>query len=153
MWFFDIFVSVVPPKMFLSLLQWNKMFLSIMSLMWWWIPVLLQAYSCSADGTVRLWDFTDGILIKVRLLPSIVVCPVLSVSVSSQSAHHTFYFLSVSVFILYNQPITLELNNICNCASAPLHLTGSMWPDNEGQKNKFSNIILVTRPFHCGLKI
>uniref|UniRef100_A0A665W7A7 C2H2-type domain-containing protein n=1 Tax=Echeneis naucrates TaxID=173247 RepID=A0A665W7A7_ECHNA len=24
----------------------------------------LQAYSCSADGTVRLWDFTDGILIK-----------------------------------------------------------------------------------------
>uniref|UniRef100_A0A671V3L1 WD repeat domain 75 n=1 Tax=Sparus aurata TaxID=8175 RepID=A0A671V3L1_SPAAU len=35
----------------------------------------LQAFSCSADGTVRLWDFTDGILIKVRLLPSIVVCP------------------------------------------------------------------------------
>uniref|UniRef100_A0A671V3L5 WD repeat domain 75 n=1 Tax=Sparus aurata TaxID=8175 RepID=A0A671V3L5_SPAAU len=56
----------------------------------------LQAFSCSADGTVRLWDFTDGILIKVRLLPSIVVCPVLSVSVSSQSAHHTFYFLSLS---------------------------------------------------------
>uniref|UniRef100_A0A6Q2XCS6 WD repeat-containing protein 75 second beta-propeller domain-containing protein n=1 Tax=Esox lucius TaxID=8010 RepID=A0A6Q2XCS6_ESOLU len=27
----------------------------------------LQAYSCSADGTVRLWDFTDGILIKVQL--------------------------------------------------------------------------------------
>lgn len=72
-----------------------------MSLMWWWIPVLLQAYSCSADGTVRLWDFTDGILIKVRLLPSIVVCPVLSVSVSSQSAHHTFYFLSVRVFSFF----------------------------------------------------
>lgn len=69
--------------------------------MWWWIPVLLQAYSCSADGTVRLWDFTDGILIKVRLLPSIVVCPVLSVSVSSQSAHHTFYFLSVRVFSFF----------------------------------------------------
>lgn len=29
----------------------------------------LQAYSCSIDGTVRLWDFTDGILIKVQLLP------------------------------------------------------------------------------------
>lgn len=27
--------------------------------------VLLQVCSCSADGTVRLWDFTDGILIKV----------------------------------------------------------------------------------------
>lgn len=26
--------------------------------------VLLQVYSCSLDGTVRLWDFTDGILIK-----------------------------------------------------------------------------------------
>uniref|UniRef100_A0A672FTV9 WD repeat-containing protein 75 second beta-propeller domain-containing protein n=1 Tax=Salarias fasciatus TaxID=181472 RepID=A0A672FTV9_SALFA len=25
----------------------------------------LQVYSCSLDGTVRLWDFTDGILIKV----------------------------------------------------------------------------------------
>ncbi|XP_034418114.1 WD repeat-containing protein 75 isoform X2 [Cyclopterus lumpus] len=24
----------------------------------------LQVYSCSVDGTVRLWDFTDGILIK-----------------------------------------------------------------------------------------
>uniref|UniRef100_G3NDZ3 WD repeat domain 75 n=1 Tax=Gasterosteus aculeatus aculeatus TaxID=481459 RepID=G3NDZ3_GASAC len=24
----------------------------------------LQAYSCSLDGTIRLWDFTDGILIK-----------------------------------------------------------------------------------------
>ncbi|KAJ3591859.1 hypothetical protein NHX12_006990 [Muraenolepis orangiensis] len=25
----------------------------------------LQVYSCSEDGTVRLWDFTDGILIRV----------------------------------------------------------------------------------------
>ncbi|KAI4890994.1 hypothetical protein NFI96_000431 [Prochilodus magdalenae] len=25
----------------------------------------LQVYSCSADGTVRLWDFIDGILIKI----------------------------------------------------------------------------------------
>ncbi|XP_019132148.1 WD repeat-containing protein 75 isoform X2 [Larimichthys crocea] len=28
----------------------------------------LQAYSCSADGTVRLWDFTDGILIKTYVI-------------------------------------------------------------------------------------
>ncbi|KAM3608092.1 uncharacterized protein V6R79_018983 [Siganus canaliculatus] len=28
----------------------------------------LQAYSCSADGTVRLWDFTDGILIKTFVI-------------------------------------------------------------------------------------
>uniref|UniRef100_A0A4W4HH52 WD repeat-containing protein 75 second beta-propeller domain-containing protein n=1 Tax=Electrophorus electricus TaxID=8005 RepID=A0A4W4HH52_ELEEL len=27
----------------------------------------LQVYSCSLDGTVRLWDFIDGILIKVGL--------------------------------------------------------------------------------------
>lgn len=26
---------------------------------------VLQVYSSSTDGTVRLWDFTDGILIKV----------------------------------------------------------------------------------------
>uniref|UniRef100_A0A672RSS5 WD repeat-containing protein 75-like n=1 Tax=Sinocyclocheilus grahami TaxID=75366 RepID=A0A672RSS5_SINGR len=26
----------------------------------------LQVYSCSADGTVKLWDFIDGILIKVQ---------------------------------------------------------------------------------------
>lgn len=28
----------------------------------------LQVYSCSADGTVKLWDFIDGILIKVRFV-------------------------------------------------------------------------------------
>ncbi|XP_076603910.1 WD repeat-containing protein 75 isoform X1 [Chaetodon auriga] len=28
----------------------------------------LQACSCSADGTVRLWDFTDGILIKTYVI-------------------------------------------------------------------------------------
>lgn len=33
---------------------------------------LLQAYSCSIDGTVRLWDFTDGILIKVQLMVGLV---------------------------------------------------------------------------------
>lgn len=53
---------------------------------------MLQAYSCSADGTVRLWDFTDGILIKVRLHLSVVVSSVLPVSVSFQSDHHAFYF-------------------------------------------------------------
>uniref|UniRef100_A0A673AS26 WD repeat domain 75 n=1 Tax=Sphaeramia orbicularis TaxID=375764 RepID=A0A673AS26_9TELE len=28
----------------------------------------LQAYSCSTDGTVRLWDYTDGILIKTYVI-------------------------------------------------------------------------------------
>lgn len=28
----------------------------------------LQLYSCSLDGTVKLWDFTDGILIKTFLI-------------------------------------------------------------------------------------
>ncbi|XP_034741883.1 WD repeat-containing protein 75 [Etheostoma cragini] len=28
----------------------------------------LQVYSCSADGTVRLWDYTDGILIKTLVI-------------------------------------------------------------------------------------
>ncbi|XP_017296280.1 WD repeat-containing protein 75 [Kryptolebias marmoratus] len=28
----------------------------------------LQVYSCSADGTIRLWDFTDGILIKTYVV-------------------------------------------------------------------------------------
>ncbi|KAF7655813.1 hypothetical protein LDENG_00049450 [Lucifuga dentata] len=28
----------------------------------------LQVYSCSLDGTVRLWDFTDGILIKTFVI-------------------------------------------------------------------------------------
>lgn len=28
----------------------------------------LQVYSCSLDGTVRLWDFTDGILIKTLVI-------------------------------------------------------------------------------------
>uniref|UniRef100_A0A8C2XQ51 WD repeat domain 75 n=1 Tax=Cyclopterus lumpus TaxID=8103 RepID=A0A8C2XQ51_CYCLU len=34
----------------------------------------LQVYSCSVDGTVRLWDFTDGILIKVHWLMFDIVC-------------------------------------------------------------------------------
>ncbi|KAM3861857.1 WD repeat-containing protein 75 [Diretmus argenteus] len=28
----------------------------------------LQVYSCSEDGTIRLWDFTDGILIKTLVI-------------------------------------------------------------------------------------
>ncbi|KAK2906359.1 WD repeat-containing protein 75 [Channa argus] len=39
----------------------------------------LQVYSCSADGTVRLWDFTDGILIKTY----VIGYPVYSVYASS----------------------------------------------------------------------
>uniref|UniRef100_A0A673YI74 WD repeat domain 75 n=1 Tax=Salmo trutta TaxID=8032 RepID=A0A673YI74_SALTR len=48
----------------------------------------LQVYSCSADGTVRLWDFTDGILIKVqpRSLPKSfsITASFLGVCVSSE---------------------------------------------------------------------
>ncbi|XP_059199436.1 WD repeat-containing protein 75 [Centropristis striata] len=39
----------------------------------------LQAYSCSTDGTVRLWDFTDGILIKTY----VIGCPVYSIHASA----------------------------------------------------------------------
>ncbi|XP_017568992.1 WD repeat-containing protein 75 [Pygocentrus nattereri] len=40
----------------------------------------LQVYSCSADGTIRLWDFIDGILIKI------FVCgwPIFSIYVSEK---------------------------------------------------------------------
>ncbi|KAG7501668.1 WD repeat-containing protein 75 [Solea senegalensis] len=41
----------------------------------------LQLYSCSTDGTVRLWDFTDGILIKTY----VIGCPIYSIYAS---AHH-----------------------------------------------------------------
>ncbi|XP_055734941.1 WD repeat-containing protein 75-like isoform X3 [Salvelinus fontinalis] len=40
----------------------------------------LQVYSCSADGTVRLWDFTDGILIKTF----IIGYPIYSIYVSEK---------------------------------------------------------------------
>lgn len=39
----------------------------------------LQVYSCSADGTVRLWDFTDGILIKTY----VIGCPIYSIYASA----------------------------------------------------------------------
>ncbi|XP_037542199.1 WD repeat-containing protein 75 [Nematolebias whitei] len=39
----------------------------------------LQVYSCSTDGTVRLWDFTDGILIKTY----IIGYPIYSIHASS----------------------------------------------------------------------
>uniref|UniRef100_A0AAR2JID9 WD repeat-containing protein 75 second beta-propeller domain-containing protein n=1 Tax=Pygocentrus nattereri TaxID=42514 RepID=A0AAR2JID9_PYGNA len=35
----------------------------------------LQVYSCSADGTIRLWDFIDGILIKTQVSKSVFVSP------------------------------------------------------------------------------
>uniref|UniRef100_A0A4W5RPH0 WD repeat domain 75 n=1 Tax=Hucho hucho TaxID=62062 RepID=A0A4W5RPH0_9TELE len=40
----------------------------------------LQVYSCSADGTVRLWDFMDGILIKTF----IIGYPIYSIYVSEK---------------------------------------------------------------------
>ncbi|XP_008293300.1 WD repeat-containing protein 75 [Stegastes partitus] len=39
----------------------------------------LQVYSCSVDGTVRLWDFTDGILIKTY----VIGCPIYSIYASA----------------------------------------------------------------------
>uniref|UniRef100_A0A8C8IIY7 WD repeat-containing protein 75 second beta-propeller domain-containing protein n=1 Tax=Oncorhynchus tshawytscha TaxID=74940 RepID=A0A8C8IIY7_ONCTS len=55
----------------------------------------LQVYSCSADGTVRLWDFTDGILIKVqphslmwRRVISDVVCVCVSLELFQLVAVH-----------------------------------------------------------------
>uniref|UniRef100_A0A8B9K532 WD repeat domain 75 n=1 Tax=Astyanax mexicanus TaxID=7994 RepID=A0A8B9K532_ASTMX len=42
----------------------------------------LQVYSCSADGTVRLWDFIDGILIKTFIFGY----PILSLYVSEKHA-------------------------------------------------------------------
>uniref|UniRef100_A0A8C8I9M3 WD repeat-containing protein 75 second beta-propeller domain-containing protein n=1 Tax=Oncorhynchus tshawytscha TaxID=74940 RepID=A0A8C8I9M3_ONCTS len=47
----------------------------------------LQVYSCSADGTVRLWDFTDGILIKVQVI-SDVVCVCVSLELFQLVAVH-----------------------------------------------------------------
>uniref|UniRef100_A0A8C1JHQ7 WD repeat domain 75 n=1 Tax=Cyprinus carpio TaxID=7962 RepID=A0A8C1JHQ7_CYPCA len=35
----------------------------------------LQVYSCSVDGTVKLWDFIDGILIKVHSGLCVSACP------------------------------------------------------------------------------
>lgn len=51
--------NFVQDIMLYSILNWllNKMILECSR--------LLQAYSCSTDGTVRLWDFMDDILIKV----------------------------------------------------------------------------------------
>ncbi|KAM4608467.1 WD repeat-containing protein 75 isoform 2-T2 [Polymixia lowei] len=40
----------------------------------------LQVYSCSADGTIRLWDFTDGILIKTFTIG----CPIYSIYASAK---------------------------------------------------------------------
>ncbi|XP_074514499.1 WD repeat-containing protein 75 isoform X2 [Sebastes fasciatus] len=47
----------------------------------------LQVYSCSADGTVRLWDFTDGILIKTYVIGH----PVYSIYASAN--HEGVFFI------------------------------------------------------------
>ncbi|XP_076013135.1 WD repeat-containing protein 75 [Genypterus blacodes] len=49
----------------------------------------LQVYSCSLDGTVRLWDFTDGILIKTL----VIGYPIYSVLAS---AHHKGVLFAVT---------------------------------------------------------
>ncbi|XP_047457745.1 WD repeat-containing protein 75 [Mugil cephalus] len=49
----------------------------------------LQVYSCSTDGTVRLWDFTDGILIKTY----VIGYPIYSIYASEK--HAGVIFLTV----------------------------------------------------------
>ncbi|KAK0143685.1 WD repeat-containing protein 75 [Merluccius polli] len=46
----------------------------------------LQVYSCSEDGTVRLWDFTDGILIRTYNVGS----RILSIHVSAKYTGEVF---------------------------------------------------------------
>ncbi|XP_069389160.1 WD repeat-containing protein 75 [Paralichthys olivaceus] len=50
----------------------------------------LQVYSCSTDGTVRLWDFTDGILIKTY----VIGFPIYSIYASAN--HEGVIFIVVS---------------------------------------------------------
>ncbi|XP_067300443.1 WD repeat-containing protein 75 [Pseudorasbora parva] len=50
----------------------------------------LQVYSCSADGTVKLWDFIDGILIKTFIIGT----PLFSLYVSEK--HEGVIFLSMT---------------------------------------------------------
>ncbi|CAL1582666.1 unnamed protein product [Knipowitschia caucasica] len=49
----------------------------------------LQVFSCSLDGTVRLWDYTDGILIKTFSIG----CPIYAVY--SSGSHDGVLFLTV----------------------------------------------------------
>ncbi|KAM6945905.1 WD repeat-containing protein 75 [Aplochiton taeniatus] len=52
----------------------------------------LQVYSCSEDGTVRLWDFTDGILIKTFLIN----CPVFSIYATAEHVGVLFIIIPVA---------------------------------------------------------
>ncbi|KAK3568723.1 hypothetical protein QTP86_013868 [Hemibagrus guttatus] len=49
----------------------------------------LQVFSCSVDGTVRLWDFTDGILIKTL----VIGYPIFSIYVSKK--HVGVFFIII----------------------------------------------------------
>uniref|UniRef100_A0A8C1YD21 WD repeat domain 75 n=1 Tax=Cyprinus carpio TaxID=7962 RepID=A0A8C1YD21_CYPCA len=51
----------------------------------------LQVYSCSADGTVKLWDFIDGILIKTF----IIGYPLFAIYVSEK--HEGIVFLHIAM--------------------------------------------------------
>uniref|UniRef100_A0A665W7M0 C2H2-type domain-containing protein n=1 Tax=Echeneis naucrates TaxID=173247 RepID=A0A665W7M0_ECHNA len=71
----------------------------------------LQAYSCSADGTVRLWDFTDGILIKVHLPPP----PPHPVFAAHPNTAHLYIVsakgLQLEVYFFKKQKFSLKENN------------------------------------------
>uniref|UniRef100_A0A8C5E1L5 WD repeat-containing protein 75 second beta-propeller domain-containing protein n=1 Tax=Gouania willdenowi TaxID=441366 RepID=A0A8C5E1L5_GOUWI len=49
----------------------------------------LQVYSCSMDGTIRLWDFTDAILIKTYVIGQ----PIYSIYASAQ--HNGVLFITI----------------------------------------------------------
>ncbi|XP_074551703.1 WD repeat-containing protein 75 isoform X2 [Halichoeres trimaculatus] len=49
----------------------------------------LQVYSCSVDGTVKLWDFTDGILIKTY----VIGYPIYSIRASAK--HEGVFFVVI----------------------------------------------------------
>uniref|UniRef100_A0A672FX99 WD repeat-containing protein 75 second beta-propeller domain-containing protein n=1 Tax=Salarias fasciatus TaxID=181472 RepID=A0A672FX99_SALFA len=56
----------------------------------------LQVYSCSLDGTVRLWDFTDGILIKTLVIGH----PLYSIYASAQHEGVIFAVIPTELFQL-----------------------------------------------------
>ncbi|XP_050974807.1 WD repeat-containing protein 75 [Labeo rohita] len=91
----------------------------------------LQVYSCSADGTVKLWDFIDGILIKTFVIgyPLFAIClsekhegiVFLHLSMATGSKNETFQLVAVHLPKSAEQEVEAkELSAVCsNISSNP----------------------------------
>ena len=84
------------------------------------VILFLQVYSCSADGTIMLWDFMDGILIKVLDVLGCLHKPWRKMMWTALTCFFLCVFVCTCVFSRH----LLSVTRYCPCTS-PRNIKGS----------------------------